>query len=280
MQIDIDDLHFTYPSGVAALRGVSLRVEAGERLAIIGQNGSGKTTLARHLNGLLRPGRGTVTIGGWRTSDYSVAQLAQRVGYVFQNPDEQLCKRRVWDEVAFGPINLGFTPAQVRQHVEAALVQLDLEPYTGTNPHDLPPSDRRRVAIASVLAMATPIIVLDEPTTGQDQRFLAQLTHLLAEWQTQGRTVIAISHDIDFVAEQFERIVVLGKGQLLLDGSPAAVFRETDTLAGTFVQPPQLVRLAAALELTTTPLTVEAFLTELNPGPDATGPIKPIEINK
>jgi energy-coupling factor transport system ATP-binding protein len=108
MRLEIDDLHFTYPSGVEALRGVSLRLEPGERLAIVGQNGSGKTTLARHLNGLLRPSRGTVTVGGWRTTDHSVAQLARRVGYVFQNPDEQLCKRRVWDEVAFGAINLVF----------------------------------------------------------------------------------------------------------------------------------------------------------------------------
>lgn len=263
MLIEIDNLHFTYPSGVAALRGVSLRVKPGERLAIIGQNGSGKTTLARHLNGLLRPTQGTVMVGGWRTADRSVAQLARRVGYVFQNPDEQLCRRTVWDEVAFGPINLGCAAAQVARQVEGALAQLGLESHAATNPHDLSPADRRRVAIASVVAMDTPIIVLDEPTTGQDQRFLAQLAGLLAAWQATGKTIIAISHDIDFVAERFERVLVLGQGQLLLDGSPAAVFRETETLAGTFVQPPQLVRLATALGLSPDGATVEAFLAAL-----------------
>jgi energy-coupling factor transport system ATP-binding protein len=263
MLIEIDNLHFTYPSGVAALRGVSLRVEPGEQLAIIGQNGSGKTTLARHFNGLLRPTQGAVTVGGWRTADHSVAQMARRVGCVFQNPDEQLCRRTVWDEVAFGPINLGFAAAQVARQVEDALAQLGLEPHAATNPHDLSPADRRRVAIASVVAMDTPIIVLDEPTTGQDQYFLAQLASLLAAWQAAGKTVIAISHDIDFVAEQFERVLVLGQGRLLLDGPPATIFREAKILTGTFVQPPQLMRLAAALGLSPDGATVEAFLAAL-----------------
>lgn len=263
MNIEITDLHFTYPSGVTALQGISLQILPGERVAIVGQNGSGKTTLVRHFNGLLQPTQGMVSIGDWPTADHSVAQLARRVAYVFQNPDEQLCQRKVWDEVAFGAINLGFDSPQVQQKVKWALARWQLEPYTATNPHDLPPSWRRRVAIASVLAMDTPIIVLDEPTTGQDQRFLLQLADLLDELQTMGKTIITISHDMDFVGEQFERIIVMGQGQILLDDSPRSVFKEVDILAGTFLQPPQLTRLCLGLGLREEVCTVDDFLQAL-----------------
>jgi len=249
MRIDLTGLHFAYPSGVVALQGITLQIAPGERVAIVGQNGSGKTTLARHLNGLLKPTRGTVQIGDWTTADYSVARLARRVGYVFQNPDEQLCKRTVRDEVAFGAITLGFASERVARQVDGALARLKLEPFAAVNPHDLSSAWRRRVAIASVMAMDTPVIVLDEPTTGQDQRFQALLADLLTEWQEMGKTVITISHDMDFVAEQFERVIVMGQGQVLLDGPPPAVFKETAILATTFLQPPQLTRLAIELGL-------------------------------
>lgn len=270
MQIDIRGLHYTYPSGVAALRAVSLHIAAGERVAIVGQNGSGKTTLARHLNGLLRPAQGVVRIGDWSTADRSTAQLALRVGYVFQNPDEQLCKRRVRDEIAFGAVNLGFDAGRVARQVAWAAGRWQLEPHLAANPHDLSPSWRRRVAIASVLAMDTPIVVLDEPTTGQDSRFLAQLAGLLDELQALGKTVVAISHDMDFVAEQFQRIVVMGEGRVLLDGSPHAVFGQADVLATTHLLPPQLTRLGQSLELGDTVCTTDEFLhtvsTELRAG--------------
>jgi len=260
MRIDLTGLHFAYPSGVVALQGITLQIAPGERIAIVGQNGSGKTTLARHLNGLLKPTRGTVQIGDWNTADYSVARLARRVGYVFQNPDEQLCKRTVQAEVAFGAINLGFASERVARQVDGALARLELEPFAAVNPHDLSSAWRRRVAIASVMAMDTPVIVLDEPTTGQDQRFQALLADLLTEWQEMGKTVITISHDMDFVAEQFERIIVMGQGQVLLDGPSPVVFKETATLATTFLQPPQLTRLAIELGLPGPACTEADFL--------------------
>lgn len=260
MNINLCDVQFAYPSGVVALQGITLRVAPGERVAIVGQNGSGKTTLARHLNGLLKPTRGTVQIGDWTTADYSVARLARRIGYVFQNPDEQLCKRTVRDEVAFGAINLGFNPDRVARQVDGALVCLELESFAAVNPHDLSSAWRRRVAIASVVAMDTPVIVLDEPTTGQDQRFQAVLADLLTEWQGKGKTVITISHDMDFVAEQFERVIVMGQGQVLLDGLPTTVFKETAMLATTFLQPPQLTRLAIELGLPEPVCTETGFL--------------------
>jgi energy-coupling factor transport system ATP-binding protein len=260
MRIQIEDLHFSYPSGVHALRGVSLAIEAGEQVAIVGQNGAGKTTLVRHLNGLLRPTTGTVRIGDWLTQDHSVARLAARVGYVFQNPDEQLFKGNVHDEVAFGPTNLGFPAERIERLVRDALALLELADKADVNPYDLTPTWRKRVAIASVIAMDTPIIVLDEPTTGQDYRTMRDLCRLNQTLKEQRKTVIAISHDIDFVAENFARIVVMGQGRVLLDGTAEQVFQHEEILGSTYVQPPQLTRLGRRLGLGQLVYTVDGFL--------------------
>lgn len=260
MHIQIEALHFSYPSGVEALRGVSLAIAPGEQIAIVGQNGAGKTTLVRHLNGLLHPTRGTVRIGDWLTHQTSVAKLATRVGYVFQNPDDQLFKSKVKDEVSFGPSNLGFKPEQVEAQVQEALALLELEDKAEANPYDLTPAWRKRVAIAAVLAMHTPIIILDEPTTGQDYRSAQHLAGLIHYLRERGQTVIAISHDIDFVAENFARIIVMGQGQLLLDGPAETVFAQDELLTRTDVQPPQLTRLASRLELGQIVYTVDGFL--------------------
>lgn len=265
MKITVDNLHFTFASGVAVLRGVSLQIAAGERVAILGRNGSGKSTLARHFNGLLRPTRGVVTIGDWTTHTHSVAQLARRVGYVFQNPDEQICKRRVWDEVAFGAINLGLRGERRQKQVGWALTRLGLAGYADANPYDLSPSWRRRVAIASVLAMDTPILILDEPTTGQDAGFMARFAELLEELHLLGKTVIVISHDIDFVAEHFARVIVMDAGRILLDAPPEQVFGASEALTRAALQPPQLTRLAQALALPHFVCTEEGFLGALRP---------------
>lgn len=263
MQIDITDLYFTYPTGVEALRGVSLHIAPGEQVAIIGQNGSGKTTLVKHLNGLLQPTRGTVRVGDWLTGEHSVAQLAARVGYVFQNPDDQLFKTRVEDEVRVGPLNLRLPPDQVDAQVEHALDLLGLVERRDLHPYDLTPAWRKRVAIAAVIAMNTPIIVLDEPTTGQDHATVQELGRVLAALRGEAKTVIAISHDIDFVATHFSRIVVMGQGQVLVDGAPEAVFAQTDLLASTYVEPPQITRLARRLGIDAAVYSVDGFVEQL-----------------
>ena len=153
MSISINNVVFAYPNGVRALRRISLSISPGERVAIIGQNGSGKTTLAKHLNGLLRPTAGSVTVGGWNTRERTVAQMARRVGFVFQNPSEQIFKSRVADEVAFGPHNLKLEPAVVAERVQGALEQTGLAGVHDSHPYDLLMAQRKWVAIASVLAM-------------------------------------------------------------------------------------------------------------------------------
>ncbi|MEW6286690.1 MAG: ABC transporter ATP-binding protein [Chloroflexota bacterium] len=263
MNIEISDLHFTYPSGVQALRGISLTIEAGEQVGIVGQNGAGKTTLVRHLNGLLHPTAGEVKIGDWDTRKYSVAKLAARVGYVFQNPDDQLFSRDVRTEVAFGPKNLGYPKEQVEALVSEALEMTELADKTEANPYDLSPTWRKMVAIASVIAMDTPIVIFDEPTTGQDAASVARIANVIRVLRERGKTVITITHDIDFCAENFERVIAMSQGRILLDGKANDVLGQEEILAATYVDPPQLARLGRRLGFKETVRNEEEFLAAL-----------------
>lgn len=263
MKIEISDLYFSYPSGVKALRGISLTIEAGEQVAVIGQNGAGKTTLVKHLNGLLLPSRGQVSIGGWETTKYSVAKLASRVGYVFQNPDEQLFSKSVEAEVGFGPRNLMFRADQAQASVKEALALTELSDKTEMNPYDLSVTWRKMVAIASILSMDTKIVIFDEPTMGQDAVSVTRIANVIAELRQRGKTVITITHDIDFCAENFERVIVLSQGQVLLDGKTNEVLGQEDLLATTQVEPPQLTRLGKRLGFRQTVRNQEEFLAVL-----------------
>lgn len=263
MKIEIKDLHFTYPTGVEALRGISLTVESGEQVAIVGQNGAGKTTLAKHFNGLLQPTQGQVLIGDWDTTRYSVAKLASRVGYVFQNPDEQLFSRNVGAEVAFGPKNLGFDAQRVEELVNDALALTQLSDKTETNPYDLSITWRKMVALASILSMDTDLLIFDEPTTGQDAVNVARIASVIAELRKRGKSVITITHDIDFCAENFERVVAMSQGKILLDGRANDVLGQDEILASTYVDPPQLTRLGKRLGFKNTVRNQEEFLNAL-----------------
>jgi energy-coupling factor transport system ATP-binding protein len=260
--LETQALVHVYAGGTRALDGVELVIRRGERVAIIGQNGSGKTTLVRHFNGLLRPTEGRVVVDGVDAASKRVAALASSVGLAFQDPDRQIFAARVRAEVAFGPRNLGRRGADLDRAVDAALVATGLDGEAGTNPYDLGYSRRKLLALASVLAMNTPVVVLDEPTTGQDARGVFRIQRVVAELFEAGRTVIAISHDMRFVAETFERVVVMGSGRILLDGPPAAVFAEAawPTLASTYLEPPLAAWVGARLGLGSTP--TEAGLVE------------------
>jgi energy-coupling factor transport system ATP-binding protein len=251
----VEGLVYVYEGGVRALDGVDLRIAPGERLALIGQNGSGKTTLVRHFDGLLRPTAGRVSIEGVDASTRTVAQLARTVGLVFQDPDRQVFSSNVRAEVEFGPRNLGFAGDRLREAVGAALVATGLEAEADTNPYDLGASRRKLLAIASVLAMRTPVIVLDEPTTGQDLAGIRRVEEIVAAIAAEGRTVIAVSHDMRFVADNFERVVVMRLGKVILDGAPAEVFARPawDALRTTYVEPPLPARVGDALGLGSTP---------------------------
>ena len=264
--LTLEAVSYRYPdSGTLALDGVDLRIGAGERIALIGQNGSGKSTLARHLNGLLRPTSGRVLHDGGDVSGRTVAQLARSVGLAFQDPDRQIFRGSVRSEVEFGPRNLGMRGPELRAAVDAALAEAGLVGESGTYPYDLGVSRRKLLALASVLAMGTPVLVLDEPTTGQDLRGVEIVRRLIETAHAAGRTVIAISHDMGFVAETFDRIVVLRGGTVVLDGTPTSVFAEPswEALRSTYLEPPLPAVLGANLALGETP-TDETLLAALS----------------
>jgi len=251
----VDDVAFAYPSGVRALGGVSLAIEAGEAVAVIGQNGSGKSTLVRHLNGLLRPERGRVLVQGADIRGRHVADIARQVGLAFQDPDRQIFAGRVRAEVAFGPRNLGVRDADLDAAVADALGAVGLSDVADLNPYDLGYSRRKLLAIASVLALRTPIVILDEPTTGQDLHGATRVREIVRGLVAEGRTVLAVSHDMRFVAETFGRVVVMREGRIILDGTTADVFGEASwpVLASSFLEPPLAARVGARLGLGSTP---------------------------
>jgi energy-coupling factor transport system ATP-binding protein len=253
--IRTEALAHVYAGATRALDGIDLAIRAGERVAIVGQNGSGKSTLVRHFNGLLRPTEGRVLVDGVDAIDRRVAHLAATVGLAFQDPDRQIFAGRVRNEVAFGPRNLGRRGAELERAIDDALVATGLERDAQANPYDLGYSRRKLLALASVLAMGTPVVVLDEPTTGQDARGIERVHRIVADLSAAGRTVIAISHDMRFVAEGFERVIVMREGRIALDGTAAEVFAEPawPTLASTFLEPPLAARVGARLGLGSTP---------------------------
>ncbi|MCI2417649.1 energy-coupling factor ABC transporter ATP-binding protein [Saccharopolyspora sp. K220] len=247
MSIEIESLVYRFPNGVTALDGVSLRIDAGERVAIAGQNGAGKTTLVRHLNGIVKPTSGTVTVDGWNTADHSTAQLAAKVGYLFQNPDQQLFARTVRQDVEFGPRNLGYADSRRTELVSWALEATGLTDRADSHPYELSLSDRKRVALAAVLAMDTPIVVLDEPTTGQDHNAVGNIASIIANLHEQGKTVVAITHDMDFCAENFDRTIFLAQGRIITDAPTTEAFTKDAAVNAAALESPQILRLTKAL---------------------------------
>ncbi len=270
--VQLEAVTFEYPRGPRALDGIDMRVDTGERVAIVGQNGSGKSTLVRNFNGLLRPTAGSVAINGRPVGLRHVADLAREVGLAFQNPDRQIFAGRVRAEVAFGPRNLGRRGAELAAGVERALAIVGLTEAEDTNPYDLGFSRRKLLALASILAMDTPIVILDEPTTGQDARGISRVQEIVADLSAAGRTIIGISHDMRFVAESFDRVVVMRAGRIVLDGSPQTVFGEESwpTLASTYLEPPLSARVGARLGLGLATPTEAALVSAL--AGKATGP--------
>ena len=244
----IDHLEYVYqPHGVRALKGVSFAIQRGEFVSIIGQNGAGKTTLLKNVVGLLLPTAGQVIVDGVDTRRTTVAELTTRVGFVSQNPDQQLFAQTVEEEVAFGPRNLGLAEDEVKQRVSLGLRMAGLEEFRQEFPPALAKGDRAKVVMASVLAMQPEIIILDEPTTGQDTKGSHQIMQIAQRLHAQGCTVLVVTHDVALVAEYAARTIVLGQGEILLDDATAAVFSQPEVLRQTHVTPPQITQLAQTL---------------------------------
>lgn len=263
MHIQVDTISFTYGDSVNALHNVSFEVAAGEQVALTGHNGSGKSTLVKQLNGLLSPATGTIRIGGENIGIAKTAQLATKVALLFQHPDDQICKQTVWDEVAFGPKNLGYPKSRVKSLVEEALQLFELLPFKAKKPHDLGYSERKRITLASVVAMDTPIIIFDEPTAGLDPYEISLFITTLQKLQNENKTVIIITHDMDFVAENLYRTICLANGRKIFDGTVKDLFKRPDIMADCGLLQPQIVQLSNACKLQSPALSPYECVVEL-----------------
>lgn len=243
----VQDLRFSYVKGREVLHGLNLALDH-RPTAIIGQNGAGKTTLVRVLKGLLKPDSGEIRYQGENLETKTVAELASRVGYVFQNPDDQIFKYKVLEEVMFGPLNIGMSPQEAEASAHEALRMVGLDEKADENPYDLELSDRKMVAIASVLAMNTDVIILDEPTIAQSWNGREKIREIIQAQAAQGKLVIAILHDMDFVATSFARVIAMAHGEILADGTPAEVFRNHPVLEKAALAAPPLYELLEELE--------------------------------
>ncbi len=261
--LQTEDLEYCYPlQKVQALRGINWGVREGEFVALLGQNGSGKTTLAKHCNGLLKPTAGRMLVRGKSTQAFSHKNLAQEVGYVFQNPDHQIFAKTVEEEVSFGLRVLGMDPHTIQQRTAEALAVVELQGYEKQLPFTLTKGERQRVAVASVLAAQPQVIILDEPTTGLDYLHQRRMMDLLKRLNQKGHTIIIITHSMWVAAEYAHRTVVLKEGAIILDGATRHVFAQESRLAEASLAPPPLVQISNRLGLQA--LTLEQMVQELN----------------
>ena len=255
--IAVEGVSHVYPGGLRALDDVSLTIGRGEFVALVGRNGSGKTTLAKHLNGLLAPTTGRVIVGGHDLRSLALEQLAQRVGYVFQDPDHQLFASSVADEVAFGPRNVGLPDDEVLRRVDEALAAVGLV-ERDADPFLLDKGARQRLAVAAILALRPEVLVLDEPTTGLDFQEQGRMMTLLRRLHGAGRTIVIITHTPWVIAEHAERVVLLGQGRVRYDGPVRPFFADAALMETASFRPPDVTRLG--LELGCTPLTVDELV--------------------
>lgn len=242
------DVSFQYPgTDQKALDGISISVGKGEFVGIVGQNGAGKTTFVKQIIGLLKPTSGQILVGGKDVAEESVEDMAQTVGLALQNPDAQLFAMSVAEEVAFGSTNLGLPREEVAQRVDRALAATGLEEFREVYPFNLSFGDRRKLSVAAVVSMEPEVLIFDEPTTGQDYRGRRELADIARRLNRMGCTVLMVTHDMDLIAEYTRRLIVMGDARVLLDGPTAEVFQQVETLAETFITPPQVTQLAQAL---------------------------------
>lgn len=225
--LHVADLHFAYPDGHPALRGINLTLRRGEKVALAGPNGAGKSTLMLHLNGILNGGKGSIRVAGLPVQEKTLPQIRAAVGLVFQNPDDQLFSPTVFEDVAFGPLHMGYPEDEVRARVEQALMRVGMSACRDRLSHHLSVGEKKRIAIATVLSMDPQLLVLDEPSAGLDPRTRRALIRLLQELDV---TMLVSTHDLALAREVFPRMVILDEGQIVADGPTAELLEDAALL--------------------------------------------------
>lgn len=264
--IDCQDIWYTYPDGTEALKGVDLKIYKGDFLGLIGRNGSGKTTLAKIIKGLYSPTKGKVLVSGTDLFEKTGIDRAKKVGYVFQNPDDQIFSKTIRDEIGFGLRFLKLSKDVEEKLINKAAVTMELQDHLDKNPFDVSQGLRQRVAIASVLVFEPEIFIIDEPTTGQDFARSKIIMDMVRALHGIGKTIIIVTHDMELIAEYAKRLVVMRGGKMLLDGSTRNVFSQPKVLQESSIKPPQITTLGQSLSKYNIPsdvLTVEEMETIL-----------------
>ena len=248
--LEVKNLKYSYNTDFQALKGVSLKIEKGEMVALLGKNGAGKSTLFLHLNGIYEPDEGQVFIDGeeLKYDKKSLLKFRQKVGIVFQNPDDQIFAPTVEEDVAFGPLNLGLSMGEVQNRVEEALERVGMSGFEKKAPHHLSGGQKKRVAIAGILAMKPEIMVLDEPTAGLDPQGVENLTKLLKELNNEGITIIISTHEVDLVPDYAKKVFVLVDGLLIAEGTPKEIFSQPDILKQAHLKVPIVTDLFQKIE--------------------------------
>jgi len=245
--IEVLDVYYTYPNGFTALKDVNLTIDRGECVAIMGENGAGKTTLIKHFNGLLKPTKGTVIVDGNNTKDLSVAQLSRKVGLVFQNPDHQFFSETVEEEVAFALKNFGFQEDEIKRRVDQALERMGLTQYRQNSPFNLSGGEKKRLAIASVVVFNPDYLILDEPTIGQDYLQKLEIIDIIRSFLKEGKTVVIVTHDLEFVVDLRPRTILMSQGRIILDDTADKALSNLKLLDEASLLPPQITELAYRL---------------------------------
>ena len=245
--IEFQDVTFVHQNGVKALDGVSLKIDSGETVAIVGENGAGKTTLVKHVTGLLKPASGRVLVDGVGTTSTTTAKLSRKVGVAFQNPDHQLFSESVEEEMSFALRNFGFLPELVEQRVVWGLNLFGLEEYRRSSPLVLSGGEKKRLTLACILAWDPQVVILDEPTVGQDSIQKEKLAGTIRMLASSGKTVVVVSHDIEFLWPIQPRVVVMKAGRVVGDGKASALMQDKGLLDTARVAQPHLVEFYASL---------------------------------
>lgn len=230
-QIVLDHVSFCYPNGFLANEDLNLTIARDEQVAIVGQNGAGKTTAVKLMNGLNKPTEGTVLINGMDTKSYTTAQIAKHVGYVFQNPDDQIFNQTVYDEIAYMPKYYKYAEKEIKRCVDEAVEVMQIKEFIKSNPYEVPYTIRKFVAIASILAVHPQYMILDEPTAGQDLSGIRLLENLLQYLKDQKIGVITITHDMEFVADNFNRVIAMANKHIIADGTAKDIFSQDSVIA-------------------------------------------------
>ncbi len=246
--ISVENVSFHYPTGSEVLQNVNLQIKDGEFIAIMGENGAGKTTLVKMFNGLLKPSLGKVLVDGVNTHEKSVAQLSRNVGLIFQNPDHQLFAETVAEELAFSLRNFGFKEDAIQRRVTTLLTALDLERYEKSSPFVLSGGERKRVALAAILAWDPKHVIMDEPTIGQDYLQKDRLRNFIVQLISQGKTVVIVTHDVEFVAECKPRVVLLSRGRIVGDGAATEILTNRPIIEQASLVMPQIATLMNTLK--------------------------------